>query len=89
MNRDECMHLAPTLGTAAWKVNPTAGLFPDTLNRARIITMPGFARFVCGVSVIVSSFLSYAIYCVSRGVVGCGRGVSACGNDNVEGSELV
>jgi hypothetical protein len=47
-----------TLGTAAWKLNPVADVVPDTWNRARIMTTPGRAGDVWGVSVIFSSFLS-------------------------------
>jgi len=46
------------LGTAAWKLNPVTGVVPDAWNRARIMTTPGRAGDVCGVSVIFSSFLS-------------------------------
>lgn len=45
-------------GTAAWKLNPVADVVPDAWNRASIMTTPGRAGDVCGVSVILSPFLS-------------------------------
>lgn len=60
---------------------------PDTWNRARIITTPGFAGDVCGVNVIFSSFLSYAVYGVSRCCCGAaavlGGGVAVAAGANV------
>ena len=47
-----------TFGTAAWKLRPVADSPPDTWKRAKIITTPGLAADVCGVSVILMSFLS-------------------------------
>lgn len=64
-----------TFGTAAWKLSPVTACPPDTWNRARIITTPGFAGDVCGVSVIFSSFLSYAVYGVNRCCCGAAAGL--------------
>jgi hypothetical protein len=53
-------------------------------NLAKIMTIPGFAGFTCGVSVIFSSFLSYAVYEVSLGAAGCDGGDCVCGSANAE-----
>jgi hypothetical protein len=51
------------------------------------MTTPGFA---CGVRVILSSFLSYAVYDVRRGTADCGGGADGngcdcnCGSENAE-----
>lgn len=77
-----------TFGTAAWKFKPVAPVPPETWNRARIITTPGFVAEVCGVSVILSSFLSYAVYDVKREAAGgCAAtgGDCDCGSENAEG----
>lgn len=66
-----------TFGTAAWKFKPVASVAPETWNLAKIITIPGFATDVCGVRVILSSFLSYAVYDVRRGAAGVGAGAGA------------
>lgn len=71
-----------TFGTAAWKLSPVAGLVPDTWKRASIMTVPGCAADVWGVNVILSSFVSYAVYEVRRGAAGCGAGT---GGDWVAG----
>jgi hypothetical protein len=75
------------LGTAAWKLSPVASVAPDTWNRAKIITTPGFAADVCGVRVILSSFLSYALYDVRRGAGGA-TGVGGDWDWGKENAEL-
>lgn len=67
-----------TFGTAAWKLSPAAGVLPVTWNLAKMLTTPGRSADVCGVSDILSSFLSYAGYAVSRGAAACAWGC-ACG----------
>lgn len=51
-----------------------------------MFTTPGRKADVCGVKEILSSFLSYAGYAVSRGAAGCacGGGVWVWGNENAE-----
>ena len=67
-----------TFGTAAWKLSPLSGFTPFAVKCARMRTRPGRVGDVCGVSVILSSFLSYAVYPVGAGACAGGSDV-ACG----------
>ena len=63
-----------TLGTAAWKLSPVAVVVPDIWNHARIMMTLGQAADTTGVSLIFSSFLSYAVYDIRRGVASAADG---------------
>ena len=76
-----------TFGTAAWKLNPVAATPPDTWKRARIMTTPGLAADVCGVSVIFRSFFSYAGYAVRR-CCGGAVAVGGWGGDTVRAAAV-
>lgn len=68
-----------TFSTAAGKFSPVASAAPDTWNFASLIVIiPGFAANVGGVSVILSPFLSYAMYIVRGAGTGNTASVDVC-----------
>lgn len=81
-----------TFGTAAWKFRPVTGFAPVAWKFARILTNPGRVGDVCGVRVMRSSFLSYAVYpdgaaaCAGGGDVVCGTVAAAVNSDCIAGA---